>query len=97
MWGAIWILVGAGCMEFVMLYFQMATQGDDIDAMLNEVQEAELKIPFGNLEVGAPYKVRGLVRSTTEIQKKPVPGMICKMDHQKGCTCLHIFPKVMCS
>lgn len=51
----------------------------DIDALLNEVEEADLKIAFGDLEVGIEYKVRSLQRTSTQMRDKTIPGMLCRI------------------
>lgn len=47
----------------------------DIDGMLNEIEGSEVKMPFGDLNIGMLYDVRSLEKTSTLFQGKQIEGM----------------------
>ncbi|KAJ1519131.1 hypothetical protein ONE63_011269 [Megalurothrips usitatus] len=55
-----------------------------IDELLNEVQEVDCKIPFGQLKLNVPYVVRSVERSSAIIGGRTVLGVLARILSPEG-------------
>ncbi|XP_034240757.1 uncharacterized protein LOC117645000 [Thrips palmi] len=70
---------------------------DELDDLLNEVQESDVKIPVGELEVGVLYPIRSLERSNSKVQGKEIPGIICRVTSPESLNLFTYLPKCFVS